>query len=81
VEIALASIGATAVIEEVEGPYPSPTVLIEGVDVTGRSLGAGPACRLDLPTREQIVSAVLAAQAGGAGHQANVHGPMHEGPR
>jgi hypothetical protein len=49
-----------AQIEELEGPYPSPTVLVDGVDVvTG---AAGPAgevcCRLDLPTRTQILNAL-----------------------
>lgn len=81
VEFALASIGATAVVEEIEGPYPSPTVLIGGVDVTGRPLGVGPACRLDLPTRAQIVSAVLSAHAEGAGAQTIVHAPMEGGSR
>jgi hypothetical protein len=47
-------------IEELEGPYPSPTVLVDGVDVvTG---AAGPTgevcCRLDLPTRTQIRNAL-----------------------
>jgi hypothetical protein len=61
VETALVSVGASAVIEEVEGPYPSPTLLIDGIEVTGRALGTGPACRLDLPTTKQIVSAITAA--------------------
>ncbi|MDA8069181.1 hypothetical protein [Conexibacter sp. DBS9H8] len=48
-------------IEEVEGPYPSPTLLVGGIDVTGRTPAAGPSCRLDLPTEEQIVAALAAA--------------------
>ncbi len=59
VKKALASVGVSAVIEEVEGPYPSPTLLINGIEVTGQPLDAGPACRLDLPTIQQIVSAIL----------------------
>jgi hypothetical protein len=61
VEHALASIGATAVIEEIEGAFPSPTLLIDGVELEGSPLGSEPACRLELPSREQIVSALLAA--------------------
>jgi hypothetical protein len=45
-------------IEEVEGPYASPTLAIDGADVTGRTLAAGPSCRLDLPTEDQVLSAL-----------------------
>jgi len=55
--------GVDALIEEVEGPYPSPTLLVGGRDVTERSLGIGPACRLDLPNRDQISRAIQAAIA------------------
>lgn len=48
-------------VEEVEGPYPSPTLLIGGIDVTGRTPAAGPSCRLDLPTEEQILAALTVA--------------------
>lgn len=48
-------------IEEVEGPYPSPTLLVGGIDVTGRTPEAGPSCRLDLPTEDQILAALAAA--------------------
>jgi hypothetical protein len=62
VEQALERITATAVIEEIEGPYPSPTLLIDGADLEGSRLGSDPACRLDLPSRAQIVSALLTAR-------------------
>ena len=55
---ALASTGVPVVIEELTGDYPSPTVLVDGVDVTGRPAGNGSACRLDLPTELQIVTAL-----------------------
>ncbi len=45
-------------IEEVEGPWPSPTVLVNGVDVTGRAAGDELSCRLDLPSEEQILAAL-----------------------
>jgi hypothetical protein len=63
VEAALERIRTTAVIEDIEGAYPSPTVLIDGVEVDGYPLGSDPACRIDLPTQEQISSAILAAGA------------------
>src|SRR5437588_10313852 len=61
VEIGLASVGARAVIEEIEGSYPSPTLLIDGIDATGQALSSDQGCRLDLPAREQIVVAIRAA--------------------
>lgn len=48
-----------ASIEDIEGDYPSPTVLVNGVDVTGRSLGPGAACRLDPPTYGQLRAAFV----------------------
>lgn len=42
--------------EDAEGPYPSPTLLIDGVDVvTGTTPTSDTCCRLDLPTRAQIL--------------------------
>jgi hypothetical protein len=39
------------------GSYPSPTVLVDGVDVMRREAGApiGDACRLDLPTSRSVL--------------------------
>jgi hypothetical protein len=47
------------VIERV-GDYPSPTILIDGVDVMTGDTEAprGHACRLDVPTREQLTAAL-----------------------
>lgn len=57
--LVLAATGISAVLEEDEGDYPSPTLLVDGRDVvTGRSSGDAPQCRLDLPTREQIATAL-----------------------
>lgn len=55
--------GVEAPIEEVEGPYPSPTLLVDGREVTEHLPGVGPACRLDLPSRDQITRAIEAAVA------------------
>jgi hypothetical protein len=54
----LAKTEVEAVIEEMEGPYPSPTLLIEGIDVTGHTPDPGASCRLDLPTEEQVLAAL-----------------------
>ncbi|MGC2191782.1 MAG: alkylmercury lyase [Candidatus Dormiibacterota bacterium] len=53
--------GASVVVEELEGPYPSPTLLIDGADVTGNALDQEPSCRIDLPTEEQIMAALMGA--------------------
>lgn len=46
-------------VEELEGSYPSPTLLVDGVDVvTGTAPSHEACCRLDLPTRTQILDAL-----------------------
>lgn len=59
----LSSTGSHATVEEIEGPCASPTLLVDGVDVAGRTPPPSASCRLDLPSKEQIVQALL--------------GPMH----
>jgi len=60
----LARSGAHVLLEVLEGPYPSPTLFIDGADVTGQALEHQPSCRLDLPTEEQIMAALIAAGGG-----------------
>lgn len=57
----LARSGLRADIEEIEGLYPSPTILVDGVDVTGRTVRLAAACRLDLPNEQQIAAALTAS--------------------
>jgi hypothetical protein len=57
--------GVSARIEETEGPYPSPTLLINDTDVTGGPVAIGPSCRLDLPSEEQILVALARAEGEG----------------
>jgi hypothetical protein len=45
-------------VREREGDYPSPTILVNGLDVMGRSDVQGAMCRLDLPTRDRILAAL-----------------------
>ena len=42
-----------------EGDYPSPTILVSGVDVMGRTSLQGAMCRLDLPTRDHVLAALV----------------------
>lgn len=52
--------GLNVVVEDLEGPYQSPTLLVNGVDVTGRPTTTEPSCRLDLPTEEEILTSLTA---------------------
>ena len=44
------------------GDYPSPTVLVDGVDVMdpAAKLSQVRACRIDVPTRERVLAALTA---------------------
>ncbi|MGD9620742.1 MAG: alkylmercury lyase [Mycolicibacterium sp.] len=56
------ALGIDVPIIERIGHYPSPTVLIDGVDVMYPQAEApiGDACRLDLPTPQRIIDALRA---------------------
>jgi hypothetical protein len=60
---ALADLGGQATVIEQVGDYPSPSVLINGLDVMGAAAGATAACRLVLPTSEDIRAALREAIA------------------
>ncbi|MEQ7005697.1 alkylmercury lyase [Actinopolymorpha sp. B17G11] len=46
-------------VQEHRGPYPSPTLVINGIDVaTGTAPSDNVCCRLDLPTHDQIHTAL-----------------------
>ena len=53
----LAQTHINAIVKELVGDYSSLTILIKGFDVTGRprELRKQASCRLDLPTKEQIL--------------------------
>jgi len=65
VEDCLATLGIDMPIIDSVGRYPSPTVLVDGVDVMRPEAGApiGDACRLDLPTPQRIFDALRAAMS------------------
>jgi len=58
----MTTLGIDVPIVERVGRYPSPTVLVDGVDVmspeTGTSISH--ACRLDLPTPQNVLDALRA---------------------
>ncbi len=59
IEECLRDAGIDAVVLEREGAFASPTLLIDGVDVvTGAPAQTPGSCRLDLPTRRQILAAL-----------------------
>ncbi|CAJ1505348.1 alkylmercury lyase [[Mycobacterium] burgundiense] len=60
----LRELGLPDAVVDVVGDYPSPTVLVDGVDVVTGSAEQllGRACRLDLPTRERILEALARAR-------------------
>ena len=54
----LAELQLETPIRDREGVFPSPTILVNGVDVMGRTDMHGEMCRLDPPTREQGLAAL-----------------------
>jgi hypothetical protein len=45
-------------VEENVGDYPSPTILVDGVDVMGSTEFSGQACRVDVPMEERLMAAL-----------------------
>lgn len=62
----LTVLGVDVPIIDRVGRYPSPTVLIDGVDVMRPEAAAsiGDVCRLDLPTPQRVLDALRASAAG-----------------
>lgn len=57
----LADLGLEVPIRDRIGHYPSPTVLIDGIDVMrGGAPPSGQACRLDPPTPQRVLDALRA---------------------
>lgn len=65
VRTAAAACGVAVELDELVGDFPSPTVLVDGRDVTGTSPTEGASCRLDLPTEHQIRAALRRRQPDG----------------
>jgi len=45
-------------IDDREGDFPSPSIIIDGRDVMGAPTIFAPCCRLDPPTRERVLAAL-----------------------
>jgi 8-oxo-dGTP pyrophosphatase MutT (NUDIX family) len=54
----LEQLGLDVPIDEHDGDFPSPTVLVDGVDVMGAPAAPERSCRLDVPTRAQLMDAL-----------------------
>jgi hypothetical protein len=68
----MAEIGTNKPVEVLVGEYPSPTLLIDGIDVaSGTPLRGGAFCRLDLPNRTQILDALTGGREGHLAHGAD----------
>jgi hypothetical protein len=61
VRTCLDQFGARAEVTERVGDFPSPTVLVNGIDVMGTPPRGGASCRLDVPTEDRVVAALRAA--------------------
>jgi hypothetical protein len=65
-------LGLAVVVQERLGDYPSPTILVDGVDVMTDARATPPmsACRLNVPTRSRVLAAlhacITAPMSGGA---------------
>jgi hypothetical protein len=59
----LAHTGLDVDVRERRGPHPSPTLVVDGIDVaTGNAPVSAVCCRLDLPTHDQIHAALTGAE-------------------
>ncbi len=55
----LTELGLTSVeVAEREGNFPSPSILVNGIDVMGAPASENAACRRDLPTRARVLNAL-----------------------
>jgi hypothetical protein len=61
----LSALGLDITVMERVGDHPSPTVLVDGVDVmTGVAEAPSTGCRLDVPTAVPVLAALRAATRG-----------------
>ncbi len=54
----LAELHLDVTVEEKEGAYPSPTIMVNGVDVMGAPASRAAACRLDVPAKRRLLAAL-----------------------
>ncbi|HEU4424203.1 MAG TPA: organomercurial lyase, partial [Pilimelia sp.] len=73
-------LGLQVRVRERVGDYPSPTILVDGVDVMTDAAGMPPvrACRLDVPSRSRVLAALRARATAG---RHDVIGKSRDRPR
>lgn len=54
----ISELGLAVTVIDRQADYPSPTILVNGIDVMGRPESEQPGCRLDLPTRARVLEAL-----------------------
>jgi hypothetical protein len=52
-------------VEDREGDFPSPSIIVNGTDVMGATAAGTASCRLDLPTRERLLIALRPISSAG----------------
>jgi hypothetical protein len=52
-------------VEDKEGDFPSPSIIVSGRDVMGGTAAGAASCRLDRPTRERVLIALRQTSAAG----------------
>ena len=67
IEEAESETGVQVAVQVLVGDHPSPTLVIDGVDVaTGGPVATAACCRLDLPTHRQVVDALTESSGASA---------------
>jgi hypothetical protein len=61
-QICLDRLGLQAEVTERVGDFPSPTILVNGIDVMGLPPRSGTSCRLDVPTEDHVLAALRTAE-------------------
>jgi hypothetical protein len=76
IEECLGALAISAPILVRVGDYPSPTVLVDGIDVMhpARAVSPGSACRLDVPARDRLLDILTAHLAAQACRERSTHG-------
>lgn len=54
----MAELQLDVAVQEKEGAFPSPTILVNGVDVMGAPASESANCRLDVPTKSRLIAAL-----------------------
>jgi hypothetical protein len=67
----------TAVVETT-GPFPSPSIVVNGTDVMGAPEGMSFACRLDVPTRDRVLAALRPLVGTGASRPDETQGVVRD---